>query len=126
MKLTAQLLIVAAGFVASITSLLAADITTITVHVDKPGAKINPAMWGVFFEDINFGADGGLYAELVKNQSFEFPDPMMGWSRPVTKSGKAEIRKDAPFNAASPHYLRFRSEGDPGTRVSNEGFAASA
>ena len=36
-------------------------------------------MWGIFFEDINFGADGGLYAELVKNRSFEFPDPLMGW-----------------------------------------------
>ena len=33
-------------------------------------------MWGVFFEDINFGADGGLYAELVKNRGFEFPEPL--------------------------------------------------
>ncbi len=36
-------------------------------------------MWGIFFEDINFGADGGLYAEMVKNRGFEFPDPLMGW-----------------------------------------------
>ena len=48
---------------------------TINVQADKPGAKINPAMWGIFFEDINFGADGGLYAEIVKNGAFEFPDP---------------------------------------------------
>ena len=47
---------------------------TLTVRVDQPGAKINPAMWGLFFEDINLGADGGLYAELVKNRGFEF-DP---------------------------------------------------
>ena len=113
-----------AALLASLTCSLAAEVATITVHVDKPGAKINPAMWGIFFEDINFGADGGLYAELVKNQSFEFPDPMIGWSGLVTKSGKAEIRKDTPFSAASPHYLRFRSEGDPGTHVSNEGFRA--
>ena len=53
----------------------------ITVNVDQPGARINPAMWGVFFEDINFGADGGLYAEMVKNRSFEFPEPLMGWSK---------------------------------------------
>ncbi|MGD0615395.1 MAG: hypothetical protein ABSA69_08155, partial [Verrucomicrobiota bacterium] len=39
---------------------------TITVETDRPGTRINPAMWGIFFEDINFGADGGLYAELVK------------------------------------------------------------
>ena len=36
-------------------------------------------MWGIFFEDINMGADGGLYAELVKNRSFEFNMPLMGW-----------------------------------------------
>src|ERR1051325_4207278 len=54
---------------------------TIEIQADKPGAKINPAMWGIFFEDINFGADGGLYAELVKNRGFEFPNAMMGWSK---------------------------------------------
>ena len=53
----------------------------ITIHADQPGAKINPAMWGIFFEDINFGADGGLYAELVKNRGFEFPEPLMGWTK---------------------------------------------
>ena len=44
-----------------------------TVDVSRPTAKIQPTMYGIFFEDINFGADGGLYAELVKNRSFEFP-----------------------------------------------------
>ena len=51
----------------------------LTVIADKPITAIAPTMWGVFFEDINFGADGGLYAELVKNRSFEFPIAMMGW-----------------------------------------------
>ena len=49
-----------------------------TVDVSKPTAKIQPEMYGIFFEDINFGADGGLYAELVKNRSFEFPQPFCG------------------------------------------------
>ena len=48
---------------------------TITVQVDRPGAAISPTMFGLFFEDINFGADGGLYPERVKNRSFEFPRP---------------------------------------------------
>ena len=39
----------------------------------KPGAPIQLTMYGLFFEDINYGADGGLYAELIKNRSFEFP-----------------------------------------------------
>src|SRR6478735_12133482 len=50
-----------------------------TVKVNEPKAVIQPTMWGVFFEDINFGADGGIYAELVKNRSFEFSKPLMGW-----------------------------------------------
>src|SRR5215472_10527896 len=75
---------------------------TISIHADHPGGKINPAMWGVFFEDINFGADGGLYAELVKNRGFEFPDPLMGWSKLASDSGKLEIREESPFNQVSP------------------------
>ena len=51
-----------------------------TVDVSKPTARINPAMYGVFFDDINFGADGCLYAELVKHRSFEFPQRFMGWN----------------------------------------------
>jgi alpha-L-arabinofuranosidase len=99
----------------------AAEKVTITVQTDKPGARINPAMWGVFFEDINFGADGGLYAELVKNRSFEFPEPMMGWSK-SDDSGKTEIREDGPFNPANPHYLRISSDDAKAISVSNEGF----
>ena len=53
----------------------------ITVQVDKPGAAIPKTLFGLFFEDINFGADGGLYPERVKNRSFEFPNPMMGWKQ---------------------------------------------
>src|SRR6266481_3194380 len=101
-----------------------ASATTITVQVDKPGAKINPAMWGVFFEDINFGADGGLYAELVKNRSFEFPDPLTGWSKlsPGLARGRLTIRDDKPFNAANPHYLRIESDSTVPFGVANEGF----
>src|SRR6185503_10519866 len=52
----------------------------VTVQVDKPGAPVPKTLFGLFFEDINFGADGGLYPERVKNRSFEFPNPMMGWT----------------------------------------------
>ncbi|MGD0814666.1 MAG: alpha-L-arabinofuranosidase C-terminal domain-containing protein [Verrucomicrobiota bacterium] len=98
--------------------------TTIIVQADKPGAKINPAMWGIFFEDINFGADGGLYAEMVKNGSFAFPDPMMGWFKisPSLAKGGLTVRADNPFNAASPNYLRIRSEAAAPFGVCNEGF----
>ena len=42
------------------------------IQTNKVGAEIQPTMYGLFFEDINYGADGGLYAELIKNRSFEF------------------------------------------------------
>lgn len=48
------------------------------VQTNKLGAEIQPTMYGLFFEDINYGADGGLYAELVKNRSFEFPQRFYG------------------------------------------------
>src|SRR5271165_5855179 len=71
----------AISLAAVLSSSASANPATIEVQADKPGPSINPAMWGIFFEDVNFGADGGLYAELVKNRSFEFPEPMMGWSK---------------------------------------------
>lgn len=96
----------------------------LTVRVDQPGARINPAMWGIFFEDINFGADGGLYAELVKNRGFEFPDALMGWSTlsPSKARGTVSVRSDEPFNSRNPHYLRIESEGTDLFGVANEGF----
>ena len=48
----------------------------LVVNVNKVGAKVQPYMYGLFFEDINFGADGGLYAELIKNRSFDFPQSL--------------------------------------------------
>jgi alpha-L-arabinofuranosidase len=97
---------------------------TVAVSVDKPGAAVNPAMWGVFFEDINFGADGGLYAELVKNRGFEFPDPLMGWTKisPSNARGELSVRHDGGFDQANPRYVRIQSEGTAVFGVSNEGF----
>jgi alpha-L-arabinofuranosidase len=46
--------------------------TQITIQADQPGKSISPDLVGVFFEDINYAADGGLYAELVQNRSFEY------------------------------------------------------
>ena len=46
---------------------------TMDVNTKKLGAPIQSTMYGIFFEDINYAADGGLYGELVKNRSFEFP-----------------------------------------------------
>ena len=91
-----------------------ASSVTIEVQADRPGANINPAMWGIFFEDINFGADGGLYAELVKNRSFEFPNPLMGWSKVdgagTGTAGSVAILDQDPFASSNPHYLRLKTQ----------------
>ena len=63
----------------------------IIVTVDKSIAEIKPTMWGIFFEDINFGADGGIYAEMVKNRSFEFYKPRTGWKIDVSSKDSSHF-----------------------------------
>lgn len=63
----------------------------ITVKAGQVKANIKPTMYGIFFEDINFGADGGLYAELVKNRSFEFYNPLMGWTELKQNAGNSKV-----------------------------------
>ena len=74
----------------------------LTVDAARPVHPIPATLWGIFFEDINFGADGGLYAELVKNRSFEFTHPMLGWSqiRRGPAAGLLTVRDENPLNAA--------------------------
>ena len=76
------------------------------INTRKPGAAIQPTMWGLFFEDINYAADGGLYGELIKNRSFEFPDHLMGWEA----FGTFEIKSDGPFPRC-PHYVELSYPG---------------
>ncbi len=92
---------------------------TFRIDVNKPGATISPDMYGVFFEDINFGADGGLYAELIKNRSFEFDHPFVGW----TPFGNVTIQTKSPCFDRNPHYVRLSYEKElTGTGLDNEGF----
>lgn len=105
---------------------VAAQSRTITVQVDRPGAAIPPTLFGLFFEDINFGADGGLYPERVKNRSFEFPEPLMGWKQATPGDSKGVLQvydrigeRDTPNS----HYLRIKvDEPGKGFGATNEGF----
>jgi alpha-N-arabinofuranosidase len=98
---------------------------TITVQVDKPGAPIPSTLFGLFFEDINFGADGGLYPERVKNRSFEFADPMMSWKKIGDESaGTIEILNQDPISINNAHFLRITRKTAATSKlgVTNEGF----
>jgi len=101
------------------TQLITAQTHNISVDVKKPGSPIQKTMYGIFFEDINYGADGGLYAEMVKNRSFEFPQSLLGW----TTFGNVEVKNDGPF-ANNPHYVRLSYPGhdEKRTGMDNEGF----
>ena len=104
----------------SVGALWAAEPVQIKLNAKARGAAIEPTMWGLFFEDINYAADGGIYAELVKNRSFEFrPDHYMGWS----VFGNVELRNDGPFER-NPHYVRLGSSGHAAkwTGLQKEGF----
>ncbi len=91
----------------------------LNVDLGNPVAEADSRMYGVFFEDINFGADGGLYAELVKNRSFDFPQHLTGW----TAVGGVEIRNDEPCFSRNPYYARITYTGQlTGSGIDNEGF----
>lgn len=98
---------------------MSAQTNTFDVNTSKIGASVPSTMYGIFFEDINYAADGGLYGELIKNRSFEFPDRYAGWSI----SGNVSLKDDGPFNK-NPHYVRLAPSGhrDKHTMIENEGF----
>ena len=104
---------------AAFATALAAEPNEMVVRVDKPGAEIQPTMYGLFFEDINYAADGGLYAELVKNRSFEFLQRLMGWY----SFGRVTVKNDGPFER-NPHYVRLENPGHEAKRtgLENEGY----
>lgn len=106
---------------------------TINLYNSKK-APIQPDMTGLFFEDINYGADGGLYAELIENRSFENlkcsggmnkgdwftePDYLYGWD-PVG-NGQLKVVSGSPLAKENPHYLRFTASG-AGDGFSNKAY----
>ena len=102
--------------------------TNLEVNTSKTITKIQPTMYGVFFEDINFAADGGLYAEMIKNRSFEFDDPLMGWKEP--KSDKHNFNNESGIavpvqfskKGNNHNYCRITVKDAKGYEIINEGF----
>ena len=98
----------------------------VAVDAGKPGAAIPAALFGIFFEDINFAADGGLYPERIKNRSFEFPEPLMGWPRAERGGAKGTllaIERRQAADGGNRHYLRITAEAPgAGFGATNEGF----
>jgi alpha-L-arabinofuranosidase len=94
----------------------------VTVNINQHKADIKPTMWGIFFEDINLAADGGIYAELVKNRSFEFTTPLMGWKELKKGNGSLLVLNREAENKNNPRYLRVKNINGSDYGISNEGF----
>jgi alpha-L-arabinofuranosidase len=98
----------------------------ITIHTDLPGLAVPTTLHGLFFEDINYGADGGLYAELVQNRSFEDRQPLYAWKEaaPRGAQGRLTVESESPLNANNLHFLRIEviRSGEDGYGAVNAGF----
>ncbi|GAB1823406.1 alpha-L-arabinofuranosidase C-terminal domain-containing protein [Herbidospora sp. RD11066] len=102
----------------------------LTVDTGAQGTEVSPNLYGVFYEDINHAADGGLYAELVQNRSFEFNNQdnasyngLTAWSRVERgATAVAAVSTEAPLNSNNRTYLRLDVTGTGTAGVSNAGF----
>jgi len=119
-------------------TLLASE--TLYAQPTKGGKPISPDLFGLFFEDINYAADGGLYAELVQNRSFEYnPAERREWSpfsfweyiAPGFSYGRISVETKAPLHPNNPHYMVLdiefvghyeQSKGESGVGLKNSGF----
>ena len=101
--------------------------------VKNPGKPISKDLFGVFFEDLSYAADGGLYAELVQNRSFEYSasdrkqwNPLTGWEYTTEGYGYGTISVESghPISPNNPHYvvLNIDDPGQQGVGVTNSGF----
>lgn len=99
--------------------------TNITVDFNDQ-KDISPLLYGVFFEDISYAADGGLYAELLQNRDFEYSAADHGgWNSQTAWSfegdGSWEVKTQAPIHKNNPHYITLTTNA-VGTRLINHGW----
>lgn len=77
------------------------DPYSININASDRSKDVSDDMWGLFFEDINSAADGGLYAEMVQNRSFEMDDSLYSWET----SGDVKVNTEKPLNENNPTYV---------------------
>ena len=114
------------------------DVIRVNADVAGQGKAISPDLIGIFFEDLNYAADGGLYAELVQNRSFEYTaadnkqfHALFSWELEVSNDVKATVNIDdtEPLNASNKHYAVINvdtSAAAKAIRLINTGFGGIA
>ncbi|HEY3388988.1 MAG TPA: alpha-L-arabinofuranosidase C-terminal domain-containing protein [Prolixibacteraceae bacterium] len=126
----------------SILLLILSLVTSVAINAQmaKGGKKISTDLFGLFFEDINYSADGGLYAEQVQNRSFEYNpaehrewNPFSYWEyiSPGFSYGRISVETNTPVHPNNPHYVVLDIEhvgheakfiGESGVGLKNSGF----
>lgn len=112
----------------------ASPASTVTLAVDlaAPGKPISPDLFGIFFEDLNYAADGGLYGELIQNRSFEYNsteqlswNEFTSWTKVARggSAGEVAVRSAKPIHPHNPHYLSIQVKNPgAGYGVANAGY----
>ena len=112
-----------------------ARMETLVCDASQPVHEMSDTLYGLFFEDINHAADGGLYAELLQNRSFEYEDltnptpyqHLTGWQFNVTaeSDGTVVLETADPLHENNPCYAHIQA-GSAGYAFQNLGYGSSA
>lgn len=126
LKHTKNTTLLLAAAIFSTATVAHADQATLRVDTRAPGVAVSPLLYGAFFEEINHAGDGGLYAELIRNRSFEDADTPQGWSLVVGGRGDSatfSIDDSRPLNVNNRRSLRLELGGQAGTSgIANDGY----
>lgn len=102
-------------------------LVTVTVDTKAAGTPVSRSLYGIFFEEINRGGDGGIYAEMIQNRSFEDASVPVAWT--VVKDSDADVSisldKTLPLNASNPTSLRLdiaKADNSARAGIANDGF----
>lgn len=102
------------------------DVVRVTPHLDAKGHAVPKTLYGIFFEDINYAADGGIYPELLANRGFDWQtQDLEGWERDARGGGMARLTRQngSPVHEATATHLRIEVFGaGEGTGVRNRGY----
>ena len=98
---------------------------TVTIQASQPGAVISTNLFGIFFEEINYGGEGGVYAEMVRNRAFYSPTSALFWTLVTqgTAAGTMVVDPNQPLNTNTPNSLKLTMQSGAGNvGAGNSGF----
>ena len=98
---------------------------TLTVQAGQPGAVVSSSLFGIFFEEINFAGEGGIYTEMVRNRSFYSPTSALYWTlvKQGTATGTMTVDTTKPLNTNIPNVLKLTMQSGTGSvGAGNAGF----